>query len=693
MPEFLLEIGVEELPASIVRSAAEQLLELLRARIEDAELGGETPVWYATPRRLIVSFPNIIERQPDKTIEKRGPAAKAAFSQDGAATPALIGFCKSLGVTPDKAQIRDDYVWVSAEVKGRISREVLAELIPDAVKNIAFEKTMRWGKARTRFSRPIRWILALCCGDVVSFSIEDVGSSNKSRGHRILAPEEFEVSSLQELLAGLRKRFVEPEPAIREKTIRESAREALLTDELVDENVFLTEWPVALTGSFREEFLELPRPVLITAMAKHEKFFPVAGPSEKLTNKFISITNGGDEETVRGGNEWVLNARFNDAKFFYDEDIRHDLTYFLEKTARILFQDKLGTVRQRADRIANIAKNIASDAGLPKQEIEWCEKAGLLCKADLSTGLVSELPSLQGKIGGEYAHREGQPDAVCWGIAAHYDPDRAPDCEGGRTALVVMCADQADRLAGYLGIGEAPSGSSDPYALRRAATMLLEAKESWEVPKKEISDWVLSAVSGYREQGIELQGDKEIRDLLIELLEGRFASMHPDIPHDVRDAVFATIRGRGILSGIAAGSSTATGSLRRAKALAGVSTDIQFVRTAKRPANIVSAAKKKNIDFGLSKDFDGVDVSLFEHPEEKKLLDDAQGIAKLLGDDPEKNISVLRKLAPPIDAFFDKVMVMTDNEKVRNNRLLLLSCVDQLFRKVGDFSKIVIEGE
>lgn len=676
MPELLLEVGVEELPASMVQSASEQLERLVAEAVEAARLGtAEGSVRYSTPRRLIVSIPNVTERQADEVIEKRGPSAKAAFAADGSPAPPLVGFAKSLGIDPSSVEVRGDYVWAKTELKGRTAAEALAEVLPAAIKGISFEKTMRWGKGRTRFSRPIRWILAVVGGATIPFSIETVTAGNMSRGHRFLAPEEFPANSIAEFLTGLRKRFVEPDPEIRRDTILAQAADLVgetpfVTDELLDENVNLTEWPRAIRGNFKEEFLALPRPVLVTAMAKHEKFFPILDGGGSITNGFVSITNCGDPDTVRRGNEWVLNARFNDAKFYFDEDSLEKLEDFLEKTSRIVFQEKLGTVRQRADRLASLAASFAKDAGLSEAEIKAAETAGRLAKADLSTGLVSELPALQGKVGGAYARRDGFDEAICEAISDHYDA--APS---NALATIIMCADQADRLAGYLGIGHAPKGSSDPYGLRRAMTVLVEAQRDSAMPMKSIAQWIAAARAEYEKQGIDLPASGEFSDLLF----GRYEAVFEDIPYDAMLAAWA-----------ANWDEPTPLFLARAKTLAKLSEDVAFVRSGKRPANIVEAARKKNMSIP-----EQVSDALFETDEERQLAGAASTARKAMGGEFEDAlfVSELRKLIPPIDAFFDKVMVMVDDEKLRGNRLALLASVDVLFRRIGDFSKIVIEGE
>jgi glycyl-tRNA synthetase beta chain len=694
MPHLVLEVGCEELPAHSVRRAVESLASSVTNGLRDAKLiNQDFEVKTAcTPRRLIVGVDGVVSKQADETIEKRGPSKQAAFDSDGKPTKALEGFCRANGADVSAVTVRDDYVWIRAEVKGRTAHEVLSEVLAHAIQSIPFDKTMRWGSGRMRFARPIRWILAVFDRSVVPFQIETVESGNHSHGHRFLCPDPFEAHSFGELIESLRDRFVEAEPAKREAVIRKEAAEtsenkAILNDSLVDENVFLTEWPHAIEGSFREEFLSLPRPVLVTAMAKHERFFPIEDESGEITNRFISIMNAGDEGVVRRGNEWVLNARFNDALFFYQEDSRTSLQQFLERTDRILFQEKLGSIRQRADRIASLAKRIAKQAKLSQEEIEWCCEAGRLCKADLSTGLVSELPSLQGHVGGEYARMEKYPDAICEGIANHYDPNFSPSTPEQTVALVVMCADQSDRLAGYLGIGEVPKGSSDPYALRKAVTMLVHAQLGWNAPMDAIQDWIESAAGLYREQGFSIDQNAQIVERFDAILEGRYEALLTEIRYDAREAVWSANHRQ-----------PSRHFLARAKAIAELASDIAFVRTARRPINIVTSAKAKGIGFDDAKRLDAIDQSLLDHDAEANLLEAACAIEPKISNLVESAnyhpvAATLRELSAPIDAYFDLVMVMTEDEAKRRNRLEMLAGIARLFLSLGDFSKIVIEGE
>lgn len=702
MPELILEIGCEELPPRSVPRAVEALALSIMETLSNSELSTENTecTHLATPRRLIVRVVGIKDRQNDRVEVRRGPVAHSAFTAEGAPTPALQGFCKRLGISPMDVEVREGFVWARKTVSGKRANEVLAEILPECIKGIPFEKTMRWGTERFRFARPIRWIVALLDGEVVSFSVGGVASGNRSRGHRFLAPEEFEVKEWDSFLRELRKRFVEPSPEGRKETIRQQAVQVchgvpLLEEDLVEENAFLTEWPRAVEGEFGEEFLVLPPLVLITAMAKYERFFPVYEREEpfssadsferKLTNRFISIINNGDEEVVRRGNQWVLNARFNDAKFFFEEDSRYTMEDFLARTEGIVFHGKLGSVRQRCERLEWLARDLARAGNFSDVEVGLSALAGRLAKADLSTGLVNELPALQGIVGGEYAKREGYPEAVWRAIFWHYDPPLPPTTEGARIAGVVMAADEADRLAGFLGVGEKPRGGSDPYGLRRSTSRWIELEMRWHAWGGGLPAWVQKASAYYREQGFSLLSDDQILQELRVLVYGRLETLCPQIPYDVRDAVWS-----------ASPEQPAWQFVKKAEAICGLSENISFLRMAKRARNILAAAEKKGIEVSRLRQ-SPVDEGLFESPSERLLLQEARilypDVHRLVQEHRyDEVLSLLGRLGEPLDRFFYDVMVMVDDEKLRDNRLKLLSYVDDLFLQVADFSKIVIEG-
>jgi glycyl-tRNA synthetase beta chain len=693
MPELLLEVGTEELPATFVRKAYTDLQSLLTRHLQDAGvLQGDSSAM-GTPRRMILAYPDLKERQEDQTKEQRGPSVKAAYDAEGAPTQALLGFCRGQGIDVNELRNDGQYVWVTKQIPGRPTQEILAEIIPQAIRALTFPKTMRWGSSRMRFARPIRWILATFDGEVVPFQVESVTSGANSRGHRFYSPEEFQAHNLAQLVEGLRRRKVEPDPEKRRNTIVSQAREVAagepeMSDALIEENVFLTEWPTAITGQFKPEFRDLPEPVLVTAMAKHEKMFPVRAEDGKLLNRFVFIRNSGDDETVRSGAEWVLNARFNDAKFFFDEDKKYSLDQFLEKTSGILFQEKLGTVRLRAERLSNLAACIASHTGGDDTEVENAKLAGLYAKADLSTGLVSELASLQGIIGGEYGRRAALPEDVCEAIARQYDHSKITELRkpADRTAAILVIADQIDKLAGYLGLGMAPSGSSDPIGLRRAATILIEMAWRWPKPLCTYDLMLQYALDEYSQQGVALDHGAA-HEALWDIFASRYEALLSEVRYDVLDAALMSRVGSDV---------SCPGEVRyRLRCLQRIVDNVPFVQTATRPLNIVLAARKKEIDIGDAlediepddlQSEDGVLLLRVLQAQEEEATEARER------EDDETVVRLLANLVEPINRFFDSTMVMVEDEQVRYARLTLLEAASQQLLLAGDFTKIVIEG-
>lgn len=685
MPELVLEIGTEELPASAVERAFLDLRDGLAERLREAGVLGSEGVAFGTPRRLIAGFPDLSPRQEDRVKELRGPAAKAAYTATGEPAPPLVGFCRSQGVEVDQVRVEGDYVWVSKPVPGLDTAALLAEAIPAAVRALSFDKTMRWGDARMRFARPIRWILAVYDGAVVNFDIEGVASGDTSRGHRFYAPAAFAAGSIAELLEGLRERFVEPDPERRRSRIAQETAEASeggadVGAELLYENTYLTEWPDVVVGRFREEFLDLPEPVLVTAMAKHEKMFPVRGADGALENRFVFVRNSGEAEAVRKGAEWVLNARFNDAKFFFDSDRARSLDDFLEATRGIVFAARLGTVRDRADRLAALSQKIAAATGASPEEADWARLAGLYGKADLASGLVGELASLQGVVGAIYAEREGLPPAVCEAVAVQYAPLGA----SGATAQRLIVADCLDKLAGYLGLGLEPSGSSDPYALRRAASTLIEVALGWPGPLPSFHALFEHALKGYASQGHPVDAESA-RPALRRLMAGRYELALGELRHDVLAAAVPDAQDERVLD--------VHYVAFRSRCMQDLAGDTAFVQAASRPINIVAAAEKK----GITIPAELPNAGDLNSPEGTRLLGALEQLNKDLAEamlslDHERAVAAARAIAPFIHAFFDTTMVMVDIETERAARLALLKGVAGQLQLLGDLTKIVVEG-
>ncbi len=690
MPNLVFELGCEELPASFVARASQDLEREVCARLSEMGVDFGEVRSLCTPRRLILGVFELPSQQPDKTVELRGPSESAAY-QNGVASKALEGFCRGQGVDVGGVEVREGYVWVTRSEIGMPVGEVLAKILPDAVRSLTFDKTMRWGQSRMRFARPIRWILAVFDGGTVPFDIEGVQAGDCSRGHRFDYPEAFQALTFDDLIGGLRARNVEPDPVVREARIREQAIQVSsgvpdLPSKLVEENVFLTEWPTAHEGEYSLSFSGLPEPVLVTAMAKHERFFPVRSQSGELLNKFVSIRNSGEEDSVRAGNEWVLNARFNDAQFFYDEDRKRTMSEFLDLTERMLFQEKLGTIRQRAGRLSVLAMEVAKITGADANETECAQKAGLYCKADLSAGLVGELNSLQGVIGGVYAKREGLGDSVSWAIGSQYDHslNHNPVDANGRTALRLIFADHLDKLVGFLGIGILPKGSSDPFGLRRSATVLIESAWYWSGLIPSFSEMIALAVAGYADQGIELDAE-DIRTKLSSIFVGRYEALMADLKHDVFAAAVESATQEQLLNPKLIRT--------RAQALAVLDSDHALVQTMTRPINILAAAQKK-ADFELP---DALNIESLNSGSGVLLAERVSSAStvvhqSLVNGDSEILVSELKKLSGSIHQFFEETMIMDEDRNIRSHRLKLVSETAEVLLSVGDFTKIVIEG-
>lgn len=687
MPHLLLELGCEELPASQVASAVRQFADRVGAFLQEHDFGGTLVGQYGTPRRLIVAWDGVAPMEPDREVEQRGPSLKVAYDAEGNPSKALEGFCRGQGVDPSELEQRDDYVWVTKKVAGRSLNELLGEKLEGLILGIHFDKTMRWGSGRTRFARPIRWVLAAFDGQLVRARVGGVATGLKSRGHRFYAPTEFEATNFTRLVQDLRARFVEPDPEVRRERIRDGAKRVAapdrpeLTPELVDENVYLTEWPDPLRGDFDEDFLELPEPVLVTAMAKHERFFPVRDAGGKITRSFISVRNSGEESTVRSGNGWVLGARFNDARYFFREDQKLTLADFLEKTKGMTFQEQLGSVHDRTERFQGFRDALAAAVGLEAEEGALLKQALQWAKADLSSGLVSELSSLQGVIGGEYARREGLPEPVCQAIARQYQFSQfsAPESAADRLATAVTIADQVDKLAGYLGIGKMPSGSSDPFGLRRAAGALVEI--AWANPRMKRGYLALfeAAIAQYQAQEREFDPTQTLH-LIRDLFAGRY-ELALRAPIDVREAALteesAVLNPREVRL--------------RTEILSNLRSDVAFVQTATRPLNILAAAAKKGESVTP-----GVPLDALQSEEGATLAAALEAQSRPLNnaleaEDAQTAAGALKELEPPIHVFFEATMIMHEEPAVRAARLGLVARVAEVLRRAGDWSQLTPE--
>lgn len=702
MSELLLEIGTEELPAGVVESALQQLQNAVTQRLQDARIAFGVVESFGTPRRLILYIHEVAPCQTDIVREVRGPAANVAFDAQGNPTPAAIGFARKQGVDVHTLEVvstpQGDYVIAKVFERGKPTPQVAAGIFPEVIRSLTFPKMMRWGSGNLRFCRPIRWILALYDDEVVPFELNGIRSANRSRGHRFLSPEEFEVHTPAELFRQLEERYVQYDHRRRRESIREQANRLaeeiggqILWDEaLLDEVTHLVENPTALLGRFDPTFLNLPEPILVTAMKKHQRFFAVADAHGRLRPYFVAVRNGNDYalDIVRDGNERVLTARFNDAHFFYERDRQQPLEGFAGELRRIVFQEKLGSMAEKADRLVAMASELAEQAGM---EPPLAQRAATLCKADLATEVVMELPTLQGVMGKEYALLSGEDERVAQAIAEHYMPrfagDNLPESPLGR--LLAVC-DRVDTLVGYMGaLKIVPTGSGDPFGLRRSAqgaVQILTADPS--LPR--LWAFVDSAVRAYAQQGVEVR--EEGLSLLAQIFAQRVQALLEDegVRYDVAQAVLAEERVEPRTAWVNARLLNAL-PMERLTPVALAATRVRNILKAGEAVKLVPTTTWRPPTEWIRQ----VDVRLFQHDEERALYEIASRQEAPITEaaacyQSEQVLSLLEAFTEPVNRFFDAVLVMAPEEALRRNRLLLLAGVDAQYRYIGDFSRIVV---
>ena len=702
MAEFLLELLSEEIPARMQARASDDLRRLVSDKLTEAGLSFGKAEAYATPRRLALHIEGLPAQQPDREIEVKGPRV-------GAPENVLQSFLKAKGLSSlDACEQRDSgrgVFWFYVErVAGRPTAEVLAEILPAAIAGIPWPKSMRWAYDRQSWVRPLRNIAAVLDGALVPFEVElgspahphRIASRNETFGHRFLGPQSFVVADFKSYKARLLARQVMLDPAERRHTIRKQAESlsraltlSLRPDEaLLDEVVGLVEWPVVLLGRIDAAYMDLPPEVLTTVMRAHQKYFALEDSHGRLAPRFIIVSNMETRDhgtTIVAGNERVLRARLADAKFFWDQDRKASLESRLPALKAIVFHAKLGTVADKVARIEALAADIAGR--LPGAEATVARRAARLCKADLTAGMVGEFPELQGIMGRYYARLEGETPDVANAIAEHYAPVGPNDkCPTAAASVAVALADRIDTLTGFWGVDEKPTGSKDPFALRRAALgairLILEnglrcnLHASFE-----------TAIAGYEGQGVKLDAAAVRRDLL-EFFADRLkvALREKGVRHDLVAAVFALKLADGRHE------DDLVRLLARVDALAAFlkSEDGANLLTAsKRAGNILRIEEKKD-----STSYDAApDPGLLHLPEEQRLVEamnEARAKAEpaIAREDFAGAMAALARLRGPVDEFFDKVTVNSDDAGERANRLRLLSRIRATLGIVADFSKI-----
>lgn len=722
MEKLLFEIGTEEIPAKFMPGILAQLQEMAAKKMTELRIPFEEVKVYGTPRRMTFIASGVAETQTDSTVEAKGPSAKIAFV-NGEPSKAALGFARGQGVDVKELVVRDNYVYAVKHLAGAAVKDLLPDLLMDILTSLNFPKNMRWADHDFRFVRPIRWLVALFGEEVIPVEITGVKSGKFSRGHRFLRPSAVEAGKEHESVLDAAKAIFDtaakkvknsvasavigatgvveiPNADAYEKTLYDNfvmvdqdARRELIRQQVIDLGIaegghveidedlleevnYLVEWPTALCGKFEDKFLALPKECIITPMRDHQRYFPVMAEDGSLLNKFITVRNGGKDhlEVVAHGNERVLRARLSDAEFFFNEDRKQSLADRLEKLKTVSFQEGLGNMNDKSNRLVQAANMLAMaiNAKVDKAQLE---RTALLCKCDLVTGMVVEFTELQGVMGREYAKLDGEAPAVAQGIFEHYLPrfagDELPKSDIGR---IVGIADKLDNICATFSRGLAPTGSQDPYALRRQAlgiiNILLDANYH-------ISLYKVIAGSLYLLQIAPEQTGKLVPQIA-EFMKQRLRNMLIDqgIRYDVVDAVLAEERNDDFADLYA-----------RAVALN------NFVASEAAPALIQAATRVANLCKKIEEET-AINPQLFEVEAETVLHAAAmeankEVLAASVKYDYAAVLTEATKLVDPINKFFDDVMVMAEDEKIKNNRLALLSAVKDVTHAVGDLNAIV----
>ncbi len=679
--KLLLEIGTEEIPAHVMPGILKELKENAEKSLTEKRIAFEAVRTIGTPRRTALIVDGLSEQQDDISSENRGPSVQVAFDADGNPTKAAQGFARGQKVDPKDLVVKDGYVYAMVHEKGGATAELLKEILPELICGLNFPNNMRWADLDFKFIRPLRWIVALYGSEVVPFEVAEVQSGRTSRGHRFLSQGDFEIPDAASYEKCCEEQFIIVDQEKRKAIIRQQIEEvasknggkAEITEDLLEEVLYLVEYPTALCGSFEDKYLKLPAEAVITPMRDHQRYFPVKAADGSLMPLFITVRNGGSEfiETVQHGNERVLRARLEDAQFFFDEDRKKSLEEHREKLKTVVFQQGLGTVYEKTERLEKLAAGIADELGVTPEEKADAIRAAHLSKADLVTGMVTEFTELQGIMGREYAKLDGENAAVAQAIDEHYMPrfagDSQPQSVAGR---IVSVADKIDNIVGTFSRGKIPTGSQDPFALRRQAlglvNMVIEAEY-----KLSLSSLVDEAMKLYGITDAEAQS-KMLSDVA-DFFRLRLKNVLSDaeIRYDIADAVLADV-------------DDIYGVYLRANAVAKAVSEKDMTSTIQAFVRVGNIATKAE-----SESFDAASFAL----EQEKALYEAYTEAKAAveaASDYTAAIEAVSKLAAPIDAFFDNVMVMDKDDTIRNNRLGLMKSVDSLIGKIADFGKIVL---
>ncbi|MDM5221952.1 glycine--tRNA ligase subunit beta [Peribacillus sp. NJ11] len=684
--DLLLEIGLEELPARFVTASMKQLSDKVQQWLTEKAIDFGTVEAFSTPRRLAILVKEVEESQKDIEEEAKGPAKKIALDSEGNWSKAALGFVRGQGMTSEDIYFKElkgvEYAHVNKFIKGQQTVQLLSEL-QEIISGMTFPKNMRWANQELRFVRPIKWLIALFGNDVVPFSIADVETGRETKGHRFLGDSSI-IEQPDQYEETLKEQFVMADPDKRRQVIldqikgleQEKGWIIPVDEELLEEVNNLVEYPTVLFGQFEEEFLELPAEVLITSMKEHQRYFPVKDQDGKLLAFFVTVRNGDDRhlDKVSKGNEKVLRARLSDAAFFYKEDQKKGISEALKKLDSIVYHEEIGTLAEKAARVTAVTGALADALNL-KAEKEMALRTAEIAKFDLVSHMVYEFPELQGYMGEKYALLKGEAKEVAAAINEHYMPRHADDnVPPSVIGAVVSLAEKIDTLASFFAIGVIPTGSQDPYALRRQASGVVQilAEKKWNIPLEEL---IVLGLKGLESKGILKRELEEVKADMFTFFKARVKHLlqEQQIRYDLIDAVL--LNEIGYIHSI----------VERAHVLDAKKDEEGFKESLEALSRVMNIAVK--CDNKVT-----VDPSAFENDQETALYEKFQKVAMRYTESKDENerFEQLVSLQTEIESYFENTMVMADDEAIRNNRLSLMKEISDLIAGFAAMNKIIL---
>lgn len=685
--DLLLEIGLEEMPARFVTGSIEQLTSKIKNWLEEKKISFDSITHYSTPRRLAVIAFGVSTSQEDVEEEAKGPAKKIAVDHEGNWSKAAVGFTKGQGMSVEDIYFKEingvEYAHVRKFTKGQATKEILPE-IEHIITGLTFPKNMRWANENLKYIRPIKWILALYGTEVIPFTITNVATSNRTNGHRFLG-KEIEIDTPEEYVNKLLGEFVIANAEERRNAIlsqiskieEEQGWTIPVDEELLEEVTNLVEYPTALFGRFEEEFLELPEEVLITSMKEHQRYFPVKKKDGTLLPFFVTVRNGDHMhlETVAKGNEKVLRARLSDAAFFYREDQKTNISDSLAKLASIVYHEEIGTLSEKVARVRSLTNQLAELLNFNEEDKKTADRAAEISKFDLVTHMVYEFPELQGFMGEKYARQKGESEAVAVAINEHYMPRNAEDSTpNSNSGALLALAEKLDTIVSFFAIGNIPSGSQDPYALRRQASGIVQIliNKEWNVSLTEL---LRLSILSIKEKGIGEKGEEELLLELVAFFKLRLKHylQEQSMRYDIIDAVLEK-------------NITALPTLvKKAFVLQTKKDGSGFKETVEALSRVLTISNK-------AVDNAEINESLFENEYETALYNQYRGVKSTLESNEASEEEFFDKLASlqgTINDFFEHTMVMTENQALKNNRLALMSQLAKLIISFANVKEIV----